>query len=190
MPVAFLYDYASPWAYLADRLLERELPGIEIEHRPIYIRGLDAFSSGVPFSPPKMTYLVRDLERCARHHGIELAVPSIFPVNGLQALRGALAARELGGFEAFHGPMFRAAWAEDRDASDRGVVLDVAVEAGLDRAAMEAHMVDPALKARLKEDTAAAQEAGVFGVPSFLVGEELFWGHDRLAYVRRAANGQ
>jgi 2-hydroxychromene-2-carboxylate isomerase len=186
--VEFLFDYASPWSYLVNELLDREpLPGLR--YRPIYLRGLEAFAQGLPYNAAKAAYLLRDLSRCAEHEGVELSFPSVFPINGLYALRGALLAQERGDFPAYHRALFRAAWREDRDISRKEVVLEVLAAAGLPREAFAAGLEGPAIKDRLRQDTADAQERGVFGVPSFFVGDELFWGHDRLGYARRAAAG-
>ncbi|MCC6993394.1 MAG: 2-hydroxychromene-2-carboxylate isomerase [Deltaproteobacteria bacterium] len=184
----FLFDYASPWAYLADILRTRLLPGVTVQLQPIYLRGLSSFSTGIPYSPAKLQYIMQDLGRCAAHHAIPIRPPSHFPVNGLYALRGALWCQQhaVAAAPAFHAAAFAAAWRDDRNVSDRAVVLELAHEVGLDRDAFSAGLDDPAIKDALKTRTAAAAERGVFGVPSFFVGSQLFWGHDRLDYVARA----
>jgi 2-hydroxychromene-2-carboxylate isomerase len=182
----FLFDYASPYAYLAARLLPRRLPGVSIRYRPIYLRGLETFSQGIPFSPNKLRYLGQDLLRCAEAEGLPLVIPSEFPINGLQAVRGALVALEQDGFAAYHEAMFRAAWVDDRPVSHAEVVAEIAAQAGLDRQRFAEALARPDLKERLKSDTRAAEERGVFGVPTFLVGDELYWGHDRMDFVVRA----
>ncbi len=85
--------------------------------------------------------------------------------------------------------LYRAAWADDRDISDDAELAAVAGSVGLDGAALVAGTRDEAVKARLKEATEEAQRAGLCGAPSFLVGELLFWGQDRLAFVERALQG-
>lgn len=184
--VQFLFDYASPWSYLASELLPRKLPNIEIEYRPIYLRGLESFAKGLPYNAQKLAYIGRDYLRCTAHEGVPTAMPAVFPINGLYALRGALFALEHGGFAAYHRAMFRAAWHDDRDVSNKDVVIAVAAESGQDAGAFARGLDAPAIKDRLKTDTADAQARGVFGVPSFFVEDELFWGHDRLDYVARA----
>ena len=185
--VNFLFDYASPWAYLANELVEKELPGIQVTYQPVYLRGFESFSKGIPFGPAKLAYIARDLARCSEYRGIQVQSPSVFPINGLYALRGAVAAQQIGRFGEFHRAAFRAAWAEDRNISSPEVVLAVAAELGFDEADFGARMADPGVKEELKRCTQAAVDRGVFGVPSFLVGDELFWGHDRMDYVCRAA---
>jgi len=181
-----LFDYASPWAYLADRLRPRLLPGVTVELSPIYLRGLPAFSQGLPYGAEKLRYIMQDLGRCAQHHGIAVRPPSVFPINGLYALRGALWCREQGGLDAFHEAVFHATWRDDRNVADRAVLTEIARECGLDAQAFAAGIESDDIKNALKARTAAALERGVFGVPTFIVGAQLFWGHDRLDYVARA----
>jgi 2-hydroxychromene-2-carboxylate isomerase len=188
------YDYASPWSYLASELVERKLPGEVVDWRPIYLRGLPMFREGMPYTGSKLRYMGLDLMRCAAHEGVPFRFPSIFPVNGLHAVRGAIAARAISdeAFSVYHRAMFRAAWSQDRDIGRREVVVEIAVEAGLDRARFTSLVDAPETKDKLRAETAAAEARGVFGVPAFFVGRtegdaELFWGHDRLDYVARAA---
>lgn len=183
--IDFYFDYASPWSFLASELLERELPGVSVTLRPIYLRGLEAFASGMPYGPDKLTYLARDFARCAEHQGIEVQPPASFPINGIHALRGALVAEREGALATYHQAVFRAAWRHRRDISDKVVVAQIAAELGLP--AVAEGLDDPAIKQSLKERTEAAKKRGVFGVPTFAAGDELFWGHDRMAYVARAA---
>jgi len=182
--VEFLFDYASPWSFLANELLDRKLPGAEISWRPIYLRALESFRDGFPFKHAKSAYSLRDLERCAAHEGVTIHPPATFPINGLYALRGALLAQKLGRFPLYHGAMFRAAWVERRELSTVESVAQIARELGLPEIAEG--IEDPAIKAELRAKTQDAVQRGVFGVPVFLVGHELFWGHDRIDYVQRA----
>jgi 2-hydroxychromene-2-carboxylate isomerase len=186
-PIEFLFDYASPWAYLASELAPRRLPGFAITHRPVYLRGFESFKTGIPYDATKLQYIMRDLHRISTHEKVPVRVPSVFPINGLYALRAALVALERGGFAEYHQAMFKAAWAEDKNISSKDVVLDIAAAAGQDRAMLAEAIDSPAIKERLKSETARAASQGVFGVPTFFVGEELFWGQDRMDYVARAA---
>jgi 2-hydroxychromene-2-carboxylate isomerase len=188
--IAFYFDYASPWAYLANELLPTKLKGAgaAITFHPIYLRGLETFSKGMPYGGAKLAYLLRDFQRCAEHEGITVAPPATFPLDGLHALRAAYVAQERGAFERYHPAAFRATWAGGRDTNDKNVVAGFLAEAlgSNEAAALEAMAAQP-IKDRLREATAAAQARGVFGTPTFLVGDEMFWGHDRFDYLARAA---
>lgn len=179
--VEFWFDYASPFSYLASELVPRRLPGAVIDHKLLYLRGLEAFSKGVPFTAAKLQYLVADLRRCADEAEVPIDLPPTFPVNGLYALRGGLAAQRAGCFERYHTPMFRAAWRDRRDISRKEVVVEIATELGLGDVA--GALDDPAIKDLLKTQTEGAARRGVFGAPTFFVGTAMFWGHDRMHQV-------
>jgi 2-hydroxychromene-2-carboxylate isomerase len=183
--ISFLFDYASPWSFLANELLTRRFGDAPITFQPVYLRGFEAFASAMPYTTAKLLYIANDFARCAAHEGVAVRQPSVFPINGLHALRGALAARSLGVFAPFHAAMFRAAGQEDRDISDKQVVTEIARAIGAPE--IGAVMESPEVKQKLRADTEAASARGAFGVPTFFVGEELFWGHDRMDYVARAA---
>src|SRR5256885_17268660 len=112
MIVEAYFDFASPWSYLASEIAARRLPGRTIDWKPIYIRGLEAFSKGVPYIGPKLDYLMRDLQRCCAHEGVKLEPPVTFPIDGLHALRGAIVAKERGALDRYRESVFRAVWAE------------------------------------------------------------------------------
>jgi 2-hydroxychromene-2-carboxylate isomerase len=177
-PVEFLFDYASPWSYLANASLARHFDPAAVTFVPIYLRGLESFRNGLPYSPAKLAYIFKDFVRCAAQLEVPVTMPPVFPVNGLYALRGALAAQRDGAFDAYHAAMFRAAWKEGRDVSSREVVAAVAREAGAPGAA--AALDDPDIKEALRATTDRAIARGAFGVPTFFVGEEMYWGHDRM----------
>ena len=182
--IEFLYDYASPFSFLANELVAKRFPGASIDYHPIYLRGFELFAKGLPYPATKLAYLMQALRRCAAENAIEVRLPAKFPVNGLYALRGALAAKREGCFDAYHTAMFRAAWQTGRDISSREAVAAIANE--LEMPAVAAALDDTALKDQLRTDTEAAAKRGAFGVPTFFVGTELFWGHDRMHQVARA----
>lgn len=186
-PVAFYFDYASPWAFLANELLARKLPGAAFTYHPIYLRGLETFSKGMPYTSGKLFYLMRDLARCADFEGVTMVPPASFPIDGLHALRAAYVAQDTSAFDRYHRAVFRAAWAEARDVSNKEVIAALLAEAiGSSQASALEAMSAQAVKDRLRDASAKAGERGVFGTPTFFVGEEMFWGHDRLEYVARA----
>jgi 2-hydroxychromene-2-carboxylate isomerase len=184
MTTEMFFDYASPYSFLASETLGAKLPGVELALRPVYLRGFDSFKSGIPYSGPKLAWIINDIRRCAADDGIEMRVPTTFPINGLYALRGAIAAQRAGSFAAYHQAIFRAAWQLGRDISRKESVAALATELGFPDIA--AALDDPSIKDELKANTDEAIRRGAFGVPTFFVGAELFWGHDRMHQVARA----
>jgi 2-hydroxychromene-2-carboxylate isomerase len=184
--VEFLFDYASPFSFLANELIAAGKlgPSAEITYRPVYLRGFDSFAKGIPFSPAKLSYLIADLRRCAQELRLEMRIPAAFPVNGLYALRGAIAAQRAGLFPAYHEAVFRATWQRGRDISRKESLAALVTELGFPDVA--AALEDPTIKDELKAATDAAIKRGAFGVPTFFVGPEMYWGHDRMHQVARA----
>ncbi len=186
--VEFYFDYASPYAYVANEVLEKKLPGAEIIYKPTYLRGLEMFRETIPFTTRKVVYLSKDLARITSRERIPHRQPSVFPVNGIHGLRGALWCQENAPemFLAYHQAVFRATWAEDQNVSDKSVIVEIAAGLKIDTDAFVSGIGDSRLKEQLKENTAAAEARDIFGVPSFIVDGELYWGHDRMDYVREA----
>jgi len=169
--------------------LPTALAGFDIEYEPIYIRGLELFKVGLPYNATKSRYLMSDLNRTVKHHDIPLQFPAQFPVNGLYGVRGAIVAQQHGVFEAYDDAVWKATWVEERNVSDATVIVQIAGEVGIDEAVFAEAIRSQEIKTVLRESTEAAEAKGVFGLPAFVVGKELFWGHDRLDYVKRALQG-
>jgi 2-hydroxychromene-2-carboxylate isomerase len=191
----FFFDFSSPFAYLASTQIEAlaRRARAELIYRPFLLGGLFK-AIGTPDVPlfsmpePKRRHALADMARWADHYGVPLRFPSRFPMNTVKPLRMILALAGEQQAALIH-PIFRAYWAEDRDISDEPTLAAIATAAGLDGSLLVASTKSDAAKARLKAATDAAAHAGLCGAPSFLVGDELFWGQDRLMFVERALEG-
>ncbi len=188
--VEFFYDYTSTYSYLAHREIERiaEATGAELVFRPMVLGFVfKASGNSMPAAvPAKGAYMMRDVARWAKRLGLPFQIPSVFPVNSIRALRGAIAALEDAVFPAYHHAVMKAYWGEGKDIGDRDVLVAVANAAGLDGEALLGRTEDPAVKERLKANTDEAVGRGVFGAPTCFVGDEMFWGNDRLDFVEEA----
>lgn len=185
--IEFWYEFASPYSYLAAARIEALAAGrpVALDWRPFLLgpifrtRGHDPS----PFqnaSPAQRRYRWRDVQRLCAAAGLALRLPSTYPRNGLLAARVALIAVDEGWGPAFSRAVYHANFAEDRDIASPEVLA--AVIAGLDRdaPAVLERASAPANKARLVARGEEAIRRGIFGAPSFLIGDELFWGNDRL----------
>jgi 2-hydroxychromene-2-carboxylate isomerase len=188
--VEFFYDYASTYSYLAHREIEElaERAGAELVFRPMVLGFVfKATGNSMPAAvPAKAAYMVHDVRRWVRHYELPFHMPSVFPVNTIRALRAAVAALEDGTFRVYHHAVMKAYWAEDQDIGDADVLAGIATAAGLDGAALVARCETEPVKATLKKNTDEAVARGVFGAPTFFVGEQMFWGNDRLEFVAEA----
>jgi 2-hydroxychromene-2-carboxylate isomerase len=189
--VEFYFDFGSPYSYLA----YRALPGIAAAHgaqialRPMLLGGVfKATGNHSPIEiPAKNRWLRLDLERWAARYGAKFAHNPYFPINTLTLMRGAagMQMREAD-FPKYVEAIFHAMWAEPRNLGDQNELAAVLREAGIDADGFQTLVNDPAVKEQLKKNTEEAVARGVFGAPAFFVGEEMFWGQDRLDFVAAA----
>jgi 2-hydroxychromene-2-carboxylate isomerase len=190
--VEFYFDVGSPAAYLAWTQLPgiARAAGVEIEYRPLLLGGVfQATGNKSPMEvPAKGQYMVDDLQRFARRYGVPYAHNPHFPINTLTLMRGAtgLQMREAARMIPYVDTVFRAIWVEAKDMNDPATVAAVLRQADFDPERLLALASDPAVKDRLKAVTQEAVARGVFGAPTFFVGKEMFWGQDRLDFVKEA----
>jgi 2-hydroxychromene-2-carboxylate isomerase len=178
----FYFDYLSTNAYVAWTQLPTLVSrfGIEVEPIPVLFAGLlEAHGQLGPAEvPPKSAWMAKNNLRKAARLGIELNPPRHHPWNPLLSLR--ISSSPLPGpqRQALIDALFRAAWVEGRHVSEPAVVESIATKIGLDGPGLVEAAQQPEAKARLRAQTEAALAAGVFGVPSMLVEDQLFWGYD------------
>lgn len=187
----FFFDYASPYSYLACQQVEAvaQRTGAELRWRPFLLGAVFKATGNVPpvNNAHKATYLFKDLTDWARHLGLpEFRIPDSFPINSLKANRLGLVAAEQGRIASFSHAAFRAAFAEGKDLSDPQVLEELARAAGLDPAAALAQLDNQEIKDALRRNTEEAVGRGAFGAPTFFVGDEMFFGNDRLIFVEQA----
>lgn len=133
--------------------------------------------------PAKRAYTIRDVMRCAREAGLTCTFPPGHPFNPLLPLRACAAVPKGEARRRAAGALLDATWSGGHDVTDPAVVAALLGEAGLDGPALVAAAATPEGKARLRQTSEDALARGVFGVPTFAVGGELFWGHDRLDHL-------
>lgn len=183
----------SPWTYLGwQRFLDlaRE-KGVSSVFRPIKMMPVFQASGGLPLAKrPKQrqAYRMMELKRWRDVLDVPLTLePAFFPVDETLAALMVIAHGERGGdMGALSLAMLRAVWAEERNLADRPTLFAIAAEQGLDGEALLATAEGQATADIYESHTQAALDDGVFGVPTFKLGEELFWGQDRLDLLTRA----
>jgi 2-hydroxychromene-2-carboxylate isomerase len=191
-PVEFLFDFGSPNAYLAHKVI----PGIEartgakFDYVPVLLGGIFKLANNRPpmiaFGEVKgkMAYEMKETERFIRRHAITtFKFNPNFPVNTLALMRMAVAAKEKGILMPYVEAAFHHMWEAPGKMDDPEVIRAALIESGLDADALAAAAQTPEVKQKLMANTEAAVARGVFGSPSFFVGEELFFGKDRLGAV-------
>ncbi len=181
--VTFYFDPVSPYAWLAAKALDRiEAAGAQIVFQPVLFAALlNAHGNIGPAEvPAKRAYIFRDVMREAARAGLQFTGPPGHPFNPLQALRMCVAVTRQDERRRFALAVMRACWGHGEDVSDPAVLLKIANDCGLDGAAVQAATQQADVKMQLQAATDNAIAAGVFGVPTFQIGTELFWGADRI----------
>ncbi len=185
-PLEFWFEFASTYSYPAAMRVEEACAsqGVPLVWRPFLLGPVFA-SQGLkdsPFNiyPIKGAYMWRDLERLCEAQGIDFKRPSDFPRGSLLAARVACAFDDAPWVGAFIRKVYHANFARDLDVSQPQVIVDLLTDLGQDARAVIDAAQAPANKDVLKALTKEAADRGVFGAPTMTVGEELFWGNDRL----------
>lgn len=173
--VFWVFDVISPFAYLAFPRLAQLPAGVQLEFVPVLLAGLlERFGQVGPAElASKRRFTYRFALWRARRLGIPMRLPPAHPFNPLAALRLIIAA---GSDRRAVGTVLDAVFRDGRDVSDAGVIADLAQRLGV--ADPEAALQAPAVKQRLRQNTEWAGARGIFGVPTLVIGEEFFWGHD------------
>ncbi|MEM6302622.1 MAG: 2-hydroxychromene-2-carboxylate isomerase [Pseudomonadota bacterium] len=193
MDVEFYFDFGSPTAYLANGQLQKLCTQYDANliYKPVLLGGIFKATGNAPPAtvPAKGLYMNNDLPRFAKRYGMTLNFNPYFPVNTLQLMRGVYASRELGVTSEYIDAMFKAMWVDEKNMGEMEIVAEVLTTAGLDAAAFAEKIVQPEIKQALIADTEAAVARGLFGAPTIFVGDEMFFGQDRLDFVEERLAG-
>jgi 2-hydroxychromene-2-carboxylate isomerase len=186
-PLEFYFDYISHNAYIAWTQIHDLAAryGRSVEPIPVLFAGLlnQHGQKGPAEIPAKAWWMAKDLLRKAARLNVPMRPPASHPFKPLVPLRASLVPSDPGEKRRLIDALFRATWVEGKDVSNPSVVASVADAIGLDGAALLAAVESDAIKQRLRAETDAAIAVGVFGVPTMIVDEELFWGFDDFGHL-------
>ena len=182
--VKLYFAYNSPYAFLANTRVERELAphSVELEYKPIYSPRKGG--GGPNISPAKLQYLFEDVGRFAKEYDLRLNAGPFADTGS--ACRGFLYAQEQGNARAYHDAVYTARWLEGRDIGDKQVLTQIAEACGLNRAEFLGALESPRYSEALAQINKEAEADGAFGIPFFLYRGEKFWGNDRIEWLIRA----
>ena len=195
MKVEFHFDFGSPNAYFCHKLIPdiESRTGIAVEYVPVLLGGVFKLtnnqSPAVAFAniKNKPEYNRLETQRFIKRHGLTAFNRNPhFPVNTIQIMRGAVAAQLDGSFETYVDAVYHHMWADPKKMDEPDVIRAALDESGLDGAAVLSRIQDQAVKDRLLKNTEASVERGTFGSPTFFVGDEIYFGKDRLRDVEEA----
>lgn len=188
----FFFDLGSPASYLAWTQLPAlcASTGATLHYRPMLLGGIfQATGNSSPAAvPAKGRYMATDLLRHARRYDVPFAFNPHFPINTLALMRGAIGyqMQRPEDFARYLEALFKALWIDQRNLSDEAVLAAVLTEAGLEPEQFRSLITEDSVKNALKANTEEAVQRGVFGAPSFFLGDEMFFGQDRLSFVEEA----
>ena len=201
--IEFFFDCSSPWTYLAFHNIQPLAAELEvpIRWRPILVGGI--FNSINPSVyamrenpvPAKMAYMLKDLQDWSRHAGLKIVMPpKVFPVNSVKAMRGCiwLDASDQANARAhlqmikFAKAVFEAYWTDEADISQDDVLADICEGLDIDVKAFFEGISQTAIKDQLKVNTDEVIRRGGFGSPTMFVGDDMYFGNDRLPLLRAA----
>ena len=187
----FIFDFGSPKAYLVYNMVPgiEERTGVKADYVPVLLGGIFKSTNNVsPIEafktvPAKGKYDDLDTERFVKKHDIDFNFNSHFPINTLNLMRGAIYAKENGFFEDYVKVIFKSMWVDNKKMDDLEVIQTVLLENGLPVKEIFEGTQDQKIKDKLVKNTSEAVEKGVFGAPSLLVNNELFFGKETLQDV-------
>ena len=197
--IDFYFDVSSPWTYLAFRNIQPmalEL-NCQVNWRPVLVGGIfntvnqRMYASREDHNSPRNRYILKDLQDCAKQTGLHVVFPpKVFPVNSVKAMRGCIwlaqNAESQHHLLAFIEAVFAAYFTRQEDISQDDVLANICQELAIDAATFAQGIVQSSIKQALKDNTDEAIGRGAFGVPSFFVGSDMYFGNDRLELLRLA----
>ena len=193
--VDFYFDFASPNAYLSHQVVPgiEERTGTKFNYIPVLLGGIFKATNNKPPMEAffgilnKNEYQSVEMKRFQERHGIDkFKMNPHFPVMSLQIIRGAVGAQQDGYLDKYIDEVLKHMWEEPKKMDDPEVIKEAFTESGFDADRLMNQMQDPDIKAQLIENTEKAVQRGTFGIPTFFVGDDIYFGKDTLWQVEEA----
>jgi len=190
-PFEFYFDFASPYSFIAHKQIikiENEY-SIKIIYMPVLLGGLlkSAGMKGNVDIPIKGRYMIKDCKLCAEKHNIQFKFNHYFPIFTLNLMRCVLVAQKNSLEKKFIDKIFDSIWKDDLNLNDTPTVEKILKSVNINPKSFLNEIINQEIKDELKKRTEDAFTKGIFGVPSFLINNKLFWGQDRLDFVLEEA---
>jgi 2-hydroxychromene-2-carboxylate isomerase len=190
--ITFYFDFVSPYSYLAQTQMAKltAQTGARIEYVPVFMGGIyqEQGIKAPASNPNKAAWINKDCRLWAKHYDVEFAWVSPFPFNSISLLRAVLwlQAKQPESVQKFIESTFNAIWQGELDVTSESHMVKHVTGLGIDAQSLFAGIQEDSIKQQLKDNVALAVEKGFFGLPGFTVGSELFFGQDRLMFVKDA----
>ena len=193
--IEFFFDCSSPWTYLAFHNLQKLAAELQepIRWRPVLVGGIfnrvnpSVYAMRDNPVPAKWAYMLKDLQDWAQEAGLKIVMPpKVFPVNSVKAMRGCIWMESQGKLLPFARAVFEAYWTREEDISQDAVLLKICAQMGVDGDTFLAGIAQSSVKEQLKANTDEVIQRGGFGSPTLYLGDDMYFGNDRLPLVKAA----
>ncbi|RPG06993.1 MAG: 2-hydroxychromene-2-carboxylate isomerase [Pelagibacteraceae bacterium TMED233] len=188
----FYFDFISPYSYLAHKQIDqiKKKTNIEVIYKPILLGGLHKLSGITPhaFIPSKSKYMIKDCKIISEKFNIPFKFNSYFPINSISIMRGVFFAEEKKKLYEYINAFFDAYWKQGLNLSENKNIELVLNSISINNNEFNKFISNERIKNKLKEETNIAYDKGVFGAPSFIINNKLFWGQDRIEFVLKEIN--
>tara|TARA_B100001123_G_C15288426_1_gene1016518 strand:- start:1015 stop:1605 length:591 start_codon:yes stop_codon:yes gene_type:complete len=190
-PFDFFFDFISPYSYLAHKQIRNieSKYNIEINYKPIFLGGLLNLSEirAPALIPSKAKFMIKDCKLFAEKLNIKFKFNSYFPIQTLNLMRGALIAEEEMKTNIYIDKFFDSYWKDGLNLNDQKIVDEILKGLNFNLEKFKIKISNQNIKDELKKRTTDAFVRGIFGAPSFIINNKVFWGQDRLEFVLKEA---
>jgi 2-hydroxychromene-2-carboxylate isomerase len=188
----FYFDFISPYSFLAHKQIRKleKKNSIKIKYKPILLGGLHNLHNikAPAFIPAKAKFMIRDCKMIAEKNGVKFKFNSYFPIKTVNLMRGVFIAEE-DDFKSFYiDNMFDSIWQNGFNMNDQNIVDKILKNIQVNPKTFFLRSTTQNIKEKLKNKTNEAYEKGIFGAPTFLINNKIFWGQDRLEFVIKEAS--
>ena len=181
--IDFYFDFISPYSYLAHQKI-KSIKNVKFNYKPVLVGGLHNLQgiTAPAFIKPKLKHMISDCDLIAKKNNFDFNWNSKFPINSLNIMRGYFSVNS-SNKDQYIKTMFNAYWRDDLDISKEEILILLLEQCKIDKNIFFKIIKDPVIKDKLKNATQIALEKEVFGAPTFIVNNKIFWGQDRLAFA-------
>ena len=191
-PFDFYFDFVSPYSFLAHkeiRKIERKT-SIKVRYKPILLGGLHNLHGikAPAFIPAKAKHMIRDCKLIAERNNTKFKFNSYFPIRSLNLMRGVFVAEE-DNFKSYYiDSIFDAIWQDGLNMNDENIIIKVLKNLNVNPKTFALRSTSSSIKESLKKRTSEAYEKGIFGAPTFVSNNKIFWGQDRIEFALKEAS--
>ena len=182
--IDFYFDFISPYTYLAHKKIQSLQQNIEIDYKPILLGGLHNLGgiTAPAFIKPKLKHMINDCVLIAKKNKFDFTWNSKFPLNTISLMRGYFYINS-NIRDKYINAMFDAYWKDNFDISNEEILFSLLEKCKIKKNEFIKNIKDQRIKDKLKDATKEAHDKGIFGAPTFIINEKIFWGQDRLEYA-------